>query len=101
MDGQLEFYDTDSSDFTLMASPEHSMATDLEWDPTGRYVVTSVSYWSQKVCTLLLLLYCYIRGQGGLCMCGCTFYLFLIAETSICFKTSISYIRYVEDNFAC
>ena len=50
MDGQLEFYDTDSSDFTLMASPEHSMATDLEWDPTGRYVVTSVSYWSQKVC---------------------------------------------------
>ena len=49
MDGQLEFYDTDSSDFTLMASSEHSMATDLEWDPTGRYVVTSVSYWSQKV----------------------------------------------------
>ena len=53
MDGQLEFYDTDSLDFTLMASAEHSMATDLEWDPTGRYVVTSVSYWSQKVCTYL------------------------------------------------
>lgn len=54
MDGQLEFYDTDSSDFTLMASAEHSMATDLEWDPTGRYVVTSVSYWSQKVQYVLL-----------------------------------------------
>jgi len=61
MDGQLEFYDTDSSDFTLMASPEHSMATDLEWDPTGRYVVTSVSYWSQKVCIYLVtILYCYV-----------------------------------------
>ena len=61
MDGQLEFYDTDSSDFTLMASPEHSMATDLEWDPTGRYVVTSVSYWSQKVCMYLVaILYCYV-----------------------------------------
>ena len=48
MDGQLEFWDT--FDMTLMNSQEHSMATDLEWDPTGRYAVTSVSYWSQKVC---------------------------------------------------
>ena len=49
MDGQLEFYDAESSEFILMQSSEHGMATDLEWDPTGRYVVTSVSFWSQKV----------------------------------------------------
>ena len=46
MDGQLEFYDT--YDMTLMNAVEHSAATDLEWDPTGRYVVTSVSFWNQK-----------------------------------------------------
>ena len=28
---------------------EHYMASDVEWDPTGRYVVTSVSWWSHKV----------------------------------------------------
>ena len=47
MDGQLEFYDT--GDMSLMNSVEHTMATDLKWDPTGRYVVTSVSAWNQKV----------------------------------------------------
>ncbi|XP_065899140.1 eukaryotic translation initiation factor 3 subunit B-like [Dysidea avara] len=51
MDGQLEFYDAESSEFILMQSSEHGMATDLEWDPTGRYVVTSVSFWSQKMDT--------------------------------------------------
>lgn len=25
------------------------MATDVEWDPTGRYVVTGVSWWAHKV----------------------------------------------------
>ena len=48
MEGQLEFWDT--GDMTLMNTADHTMATDLEWDPTGRYVVTSVSFWSQKVC---------------------------------------------------
>ena len=47
MDGQLEFYDT--SEITLVTTAEHSQATDLEWDSSGRYVVTSVSYWTQKV----------------------------------------------------
>ena len=49
MDGQLEFYDT--SELTLITNAEHTQATDLEWDPSGRYIVTSVSYWTQKVTT--------------------------------------------------
>ena len=44
----LEFYDT--SDMTLMNVTEHLMATDIEWDPTGRYIVSQVSWWMQKVC---------------------------------------------------
>ena len=45
--GVLEFYDT--GDMTLMNSCEHFMASDVEWDPTGRYVTTSVSWWGHKV----------------------------------------------------
>ena len=37
MNGVLEFIDT--ADFTSMNSGEHFMATDIEWDPTGRYVL--------------------------------------------------------------
>ena len=51
MDGQLEFYDT--SELNLITTAEHTQATDLEWDPSGRYIVTSVSYWTQKVPTHL------------------------------------------------
>ncbi|XP_065199069.1 eukaryotic translation initiation factor 3 subunit B-like [Sycon ciliatum] len=47
--GVFEFYDT--SDMTLMNVTEHLMATDVEWDPTGRYVVSQVSWWMQKVDT--------------------------------------------------
>lgn len=39
----------DTSDCTMMNIAEHYMASDVEWDPTGRYVVTSVSWWSHKV----------------------------------------------------
>ncbi|KAJ8748201.1 hypothetical protein K2173_000609 [Erythroxylum novogranatense] len=39
--GQLEFYNVD--ELETMATAEHFMATDIEWDPTGRYVVTSVT----------------------------------------------------------
>ena len=46
MSGTLEFIDT--SDFTIMAQNEHFMATDVEWDPTGRYVVSGISYWMHK-----------------------------------------------------
>lgn len=49
MNGALAFVDT--SDCTMMNIAEHYMASDVEWDPTGRYVVTSVSWWSHKVIT--------------------------------------------------
>ncbi|KAI3449011.1 hypothetical protein Pfo_005676 [Paulownia fortunei] len=39
--GQLEFYNVD--ELETMAAAEHFMATDVEWDPTGRYVVTAVT----------------------------------------------------------
>ncbi|XP_051147222.1 eukaryotic translation initiation factor 3 subunit B-like isoform X2 [Andrographis paniculata] len=39
--GQLEFYNVD--ELETMAQTEHFMATDVEWDPTGRYVVTAVT----------------------------------------------------------
>ncbi|GER55854.1 eukaryotic translation initiation factor 3subunit B [Striga asiatica] len=38
--GQLEFYNVE--ELQTMAETEHFMATDVEWDPTGRYVATSV-----------------------------------------------------------
>jgi len=47
MNGVLEFVDT--SDFTSMGTGEHFMCTDVEWDPTGRYVMTGVSWWGHKV----------------------------------------------------
>ena len=47
MNGILEFIDT--NDMTVMAQTEHFMATDVEWDPTGRYVVSGVSWWGHKV----------------------------------------------------
>lgn len=42
----LEWIDT--SDMTITAKNEHFMMSEVEWDPTGRYVVTSVSWWEYK-----------------------------------------------------
>ncbi|KAF5175883.1 Eukaryotic translation initiation factor 3 subunit b [Thalictrum thalictroides] len=39
--GQLEFFNVD--ELETMQTGEHFMATDIEWDPTGRYVATSVT----------------------------------------------------------
>ena len=39
---QLEFFNVD--EFETMATGEHFMATDVEWDPTGRYIATSVTH---------------------------------------------------------
>jgi len=52
MNGVLEFIDT--NDFTVMNSGDHFMCTDIEWDPTGRYVMTGVSWWGHKVMKKLL-----------------------------------------------
>jgi len=47
MNGVLEFIDT--ADMTVMMLAEHFMATDVEWDPTGRFISTAVSWWGHKV----------------------------------------------------
>ena len=39
----------------LMASNEHYGITDVEWDPTGRYVATSASAWKHTVRSLFIL----------------------------------------------
>ncbi|KAI8818548.1 eukaryotic translation initiation factor eIF2A-domain-containing protein [Fimicolochytrium jonesii] len=41
--GELQFWDVD--ELVCMNTGEHYMCTDVEWDPTGRYVVSSVSWW--------------------------------------------------------
>ncbi|KAJ1567789.1 Translation initiation factor 3 subunit b [Cladochytrium tenue] len=41
--GDIEFWDTE--DMILLGSGEHFKCTDAEWDPSGRYLVTSVSWW--------------------------------------------------------
>lgn len=47
MGGMLEFWDCE--DLTLMNDTEHYMCTDVEWDPTGRYVTTFVSHWVHQM----------------------------------------------------
>jgi len=41
MNGQLEFFNVD--EFETLATNEHFMCQEVEWDPTGRYVTTSVT----------------------------------------------------------
>eukprot|EP00898_Chlorokybus_atmophyticus_P002542 jgi/Chlat1/3289/Chrsp22S03537 len=41
MNGQLEFFNVD--ELETMAVAEHFMCTDVDWDPTGRFVATSVT----------------------------------------------------------
>lgn len=47
--GDLEFVDT--ADMAVMSHGEHFKCTDVEWDPTGRYVCSIVSYWRYQVDT--------------------------------------------------
>jgi translation initiation factor 3 subunit B len=39
----------DASDMSIMAKQEHPDLSDVEWDPTGRYVASSVNLWNAKV----------------------------------------------------
>lgn len=39
--GKLEWWDAD--ELAVVGAGEHFMATEVEWDPTGRYVVTAVT----------------------------------------------------------
>lgn len=41
----LEFWN--ANEMTLMATKEHFLATNVEWDPSGRYVTSFVSAWKQ------------------------------------------------------
>ena len=57
----IDFYDLDyegdkpeseanlSANLMLMNSEDHYGMTDVEWDPTGRYVTTSASVWTHQV----------------------------------------------------
>lgn len=49
----LEFYDVGSTvtsnDVIMLNKVEHEHMTDYEWDPTGRYFVSYVSYWNYRV----------------------------------------------------
>lgn len=47
--GSLEFVDT--NEFLVMNTTDHYQMSDVEWDPTGRCVVTGVSTWKTKVDT--------------------------------------------------
>jgi len=45
--GVFEFYDAETQE-TMAKEKQHLMATDITWDPIGRYVTTYVSGWKAK-----------------------------------------------------
>jgi len=45
--GIFEFYDAENQE-TMAKDKQHLMATDITWDPIGRYVTTYVSGWKAK-----------------------------------------------------
>ncbi|KNC50002.1 eukaryotic translation initiation factor 3 subunit B [Thecamonas trahens ATCC 50062] len=47
LNGKLEFWSVNPPE--QMAICEHLKATTVEWDPTGRYVATSISAWSSSI----------------------------------------------------
>lgn len=52
--GQLEFYNVD--ELETMATAEHFMATDIDWDPTGRQVLDLFLFLFRKSCCAAVLL---------------------------------------------
>lgn len=65
----MDFYDLDyegekpesdagvAANLMLMNSEDHYGMTDVDWDPTGRYVTTSASVWTHQVSPCLNLIY--------------------------------------------
>lgn len=61
----MEFYDCDyegdnpqynkelNANIMAVNIGESFGTTDVEWDPTGRYIATSSSFWKHAVCRLL------------------------------------------------
>ena len=46
----VEFFDASSvNDVQFLTKIEHEHMTDFEWDPTGRYFVTYVSFWNYRL----------------------------------------------------
>mmetsp|Transcript_28808 Transcript_28808/g.84433 ORF Transcript_28808/g.84433 Transcript_28808/m.84433 type:complete len:691 (+) Transcript_28808:11-2083(+) len=46
MAGELEWYNV--NEMQTMGADEHFMCTDVDWDPTGRYLTTGVSHWRHQ-----------------------------------------------------
>lgn len=47
LNGYLEWWNVDQME--MVQQDEHFMATDIDWDPTGRFVVTSVGAWRHSM----------------------------------------------------
>lgn len=45
----VEFVDVQSNDVVSLNKIEHEHMTDFEWDPTGRYFISYVSYWNYRL----------------------------------------------------
>ncbi len=45
--GQLEWVDANTQQ--TIGEADHFMCSDIEWDPTGRFVATSVSHWKHQM----------------------------------------------------
>jgi translation initiation factor 3 subunit B len=45
--GSMEFFSV--NELEVLGTAEHSMATELEWDPSGRFVATGASAWRHQV----------------------------------------------------
>ena len=58
MDYEGDRQEGDNKDLTanlvLMNTADHYGVTDVEWDPTGRYVTTGASVWKHTVCSFAL-----------------------------------------------
>lgn len=69
--GQLIFVDT--NDMSIMSKQEHPDLSEVEWDPTGRYVTSYVHLYNAKVCSL----------NFTLVFLNFHFFLFIIARSFI------------------